>query len=63
MNGFTYFRQKGQLTQKEVAEILGVEQSTISKWENDRKLPRSHRLPFLAALYGCQIEDLFKEFD
>jgi len=34
MNGFSYFRKKQNLTQQQVADMMGLDQTTISKWEN-----------------------------
>lgn len=62
MNGFTYFRQKQNLTQSQVAEIMGLDQTTVSRWEKGKKLPRAGKLPFLSNLYHCHIEDLFNEY-
>jgi len=62
MNGFLYFRQKQNLTQQQVAEIMEIDQTTVSRWEKGRKLPRAGKLPLLSGLYHCRMEDLFKEF-
>lgn len=61
MNGFAYYRQASNLTQSEVAEIMGLDQTTISRWEKGKKLPRAGKLPVLSELYNCKIEDLFSE--
>jgi len=61
MNGFAYFRKRQKLTQQQVAEIMGLDQTTVSKWELGKKLPRSGKLPFLSQLYHCSIDDLFNE--
>jgi transcriptional regulator with XRE-family HTH domain len=63
MNGFEYYRRKANLTQLEVAGWMGIDQTTVSRWEKGRKLPRSGKLPVLSQLYHCTIEDLFREFD
>ena len=38
---------------------MGVEQNTISNWENEVYLPRTRQLPELARLLNCSINDLF----
>ena len=63
MNGFAFFRQKQNLTQSQVAELMGLDQTTVSRWEKGKKLPRSGKLPLLSLLYHCTIEDLFGEYD
>ncbi|NLW89190.1 MAG: helix-turn-helix transcriptional regulator [Clostridiaceae bacterium] len=60
MNSFEYFRRKANLTQKEVAEALGLDQTTVSRWERGRKLPRAERLPAIAILYRCSVDDLLR---
>lgn len=58
MNSFEHFRKSNNMTQKQVAEILGLDQTTISRWEKGRKLPRAERLTKIAKLYGCGVEEL-----
>lgn len=50
----------GILTQREVAKILGVQESAVSKWELGLAKPRADKLPILAKLYGCSIEELLE---
>ena len=45
-------------TQREVAKKLGVRESAVSKWESGQAKPRADKLPILAKLYGCTIEEL-----
>ena len=40
---------------------LNVDRSTVSKWESGDALPRSDKLPELAQIFGCSIDDLFDE--
>lgn len=58
MNPFEYYRKNNNLTQQQVADILSLDQTTISRWEKGRKLPRAERLTKIAKLYGCSVEDL-----
>ncbi len=60
MNPFLYFRKKTGLTQEEVADILGLDQTTVSRWECGRKFPRAERLTGIAGLYRCSVDDLLK---
>ena len=51
-------RKAAGLTQQEVANILGVDQSAVAYWENGKYKPRKKRLADLAKLYGCSVEEL-----
>ena len=59
INGFEYYRRKAGLTQKEAAEALNVNQPTICSWEQGRNFPTGAKIPAIAALYGCEIGDLY----
>jgi len=49
------------LTQNELAALLGVNQSTIASWEVGTKYPSADKLPDLARVLGCMIDELFTE--
>ncbi len=54
-------RLQKKLTQEQVAEILGVNAHTISRWECNTTLPDVMILPEIAKLYCVTVDDLFKE--
>ena len=58
---FRKMREKAELTQVEAAKELNVSQGAISNWENGISLPVADKLPEIARLYGCTIDDLFKD--
>ena len=45
-------------TQKQIADMLGIEQSNISDWENNVSRPEYENLIALARLYGETLESL-----
>ena len=49
--------QKG-LTQHDMAEELGVDQSTVCLWEIGKTRPRAKLLPKIAKLLSCTIDEL-----
>lgn len=55
-------RKKKGLSQEAVAEKLGVNRQTISKWETDETLPDIRQAKKLAVLYGLTLDELI-EFD
>lgn len=40
---------------------MNVGQSAVAMWESGKNMPRADKLPALAKLYGCTIDDLFRE--
>lgn len=59
MNVMRECRLRGAIpTQQEVAKAVGVKASAVSKWERGISKPRADKLPLLAKLYGCSIEEL-----
>lgn len=55
---FRKYRIDANLSQKEVADKLGIHQSNISDWENDVSRPEYERLIQLTKIYGCCVADL-----
>lgn len=52
--------RKGRgITQTELAQLLNVSQANISQWENGEAMPRADKLPELAKILDCSIEDLY----
>lgn len=59
MNSIKKLREDKGLSQIQLADKIGVGQSTVSTWETGDSLPRADKLPQLAAILGCKIDDLF----
>lgn len=55
------FRKKSNMTQAAVADALGVDQTTVSKWEKGEALPRADTLIKLATLFDCTVDELLKQ--
>ena len=58
---FSSAREKVGLTQKEVAENLGVDQSAVSFWETGKTMPRAAMLVKLSDLYCCSVDELLSQ--
>ncbi len=46
--------------QKDIADLLGIKQSTYSTWESGENDVKSEYIPKLAELFGVEIKDLFE---
>lgn len=57
------YRESKNMTQGEVAEILGVKAATISKYEAETLEPNIEALKKLAELFDISIDELLKEDD
>lgn len=56
-------RLSAGLTQKQLAEQLSVERSTVSKWETGEASPRAEVIPQIAKTLHCSVDDLFGNTD
>ncbi len=51
-------REAAKLTQDGLAEQLGIDRSTVAKWEAGDALPRAAMMPKIAAILGCSMDAL-----
>lgn len=58
-NSIRTFRLERQMTQAQLANMLGVQYQTVSKWETEKSLPDTPMLPAIADALGVTIDDLF----
>ena len=49
------------ISQKKLAEELGIEQATVSAWECGIATPPASRLASICEVLGCTLDDLFAE--
>ena len=49
------------LTQEDLAQELNVERSTVAMWEADQAMPRADKLPELARILECTIDELYEK--
>ena len=52
-------RKRAGLNQADVAAALDIQQSTVAMWESGENKPRADKLPEIAKLYNCTIDDLY----
>lgn len=53
-----YHRKRLGLSQKELAEILGIPKPTLVSYECGKRFPALHHAILLADYFGCDIHDL-----
>lgn len=53
-------RARKGMNQSELAELIGVTQGVISSWENGLYAPSIAKLPELARILGCTVDELLE---
>ncbi len=56
-----YYIEKKGITQKELAEIVGVAASTLNDWIKAKKYPRMDKVEMLANYFGILKSDLIED--
>lgn len=51
-------RREQNLTQEQLAELLGVSRQSVSKWESNAAYPETEKLIRLAKMYDCSLDYL-----
>lgn len=60
MNAIKKLRCINRLTQLQLAKEINVDRSTIAKWETGSSKPNVNKLPIIAKVLNCSINDLFE---
>jgi Predicted transcriptional regulators len=58
MNGLKRLRNKQKLTQEYIAQCVNVTPATYSRWESGEFFPRADKLPALAKILKCTVDEL-----
>lgn len=53
-----YYRKQHRMSQKEVADALGVGQTTIANYENNSRFPDRQKLVSLAMLFNASLDEI-----
>lgn len=54
-------RKSNNITQEQLAELLGVTRQSVSRWEMDLAFPETEKLIKLSKLFACSIDYLLSE--
>lgn len=52
---------EGKMTQRELAQKLGVKENTLNQWVNNRNDPPTGILPIMADILGVTVDELYEE--
>lgn len=56
-------RNKKNISQEDLAEVLDVSRQSISKWENDKAYPEMTRLLFMSEYFDVSLDYLMRGID
>lgn len=54
-------RRKNNLTQEQLAQMLGVSRQSVSKWESDLAYPETEKLLRISEIFDCSLDYLLKD--
>ena len=54
-------RKSNNMTQMELADLMGVSYQAVSCWERGVTMPDISKLPELAKIFGVKIDELFND--
>lgn len=56
-----YLREKRDMTQEELAELLGVSKQTLVKWESGEKMPDIDKIVALSGIFEITTDELIRD--
>lgn len=59
--GFKEARERAGLTVLQAARSFEVSPVAVYKWEDGKTAPEARRLPEIAKLYGCTVDELLAD--
>ena len=51
-------RKQKRLSQAQLAEKIGVDRATVTKWETGKAFPRAKKLLQISTELGCSLDDI-----
>lgn len=62
-NNLTYLRKKHNMSQEQLAEVLGVTRQAVSKWEAGQSTPDVEKLLQLSELFQVPVDQMLKDIE
>ena len=62
-NNLTYLRKKRNMSQEQLAEVLGVTRQAVSKWEAGQSTPDVEKLVQLSELFQVPVDQMLKDIE
>lgn len=53
-----YLRAERNMTQEQLAMLLGVSRQSVTKWEAERSYPEMDKLLKMCQIFDCSLDDL-----
>ncbi len=60
MSNIATKRKEKGILQDELAKEMGIDRSTVAKWETGAAMPRADKLLKLAEIFECSVDELLK---
>ncbi len=60
MNRIREFRKRKNITQSNIANLIGIKQNTFSQWETEYRNPSIKQAIKLAEILDTTVEELYK---
>lgn len=57
-----YYRKKGKITQRALAEQLGISHNTVSQWESCKNSIEAELLFKICEIFGVSVNDMYGTF-
>ena len=61
VSGIRYYRKKNHMTQIDLAEAMGVTQTSVSQWESGRNYPDIKTARRLADYFGTSLDNVLSQ--
>lgn len=56
-------RKRKKMTQEDLAKLLNVDRTTVTRWETTDIFPHAVKIQQIANIFNCKVDLLFKDVD